>query len=173
MNVFILEYDKYGRIDWIKSAESHDNYRVPKMVLESAQLCSTTINLLSNKVSAPYRTTHQNHPCAIWARESRTNFENLVTYGLALSVEFTRRFGKIHKSQKVIETCHALSKDVDFPSNLFTRPACAISDKSLIDNNDVVGSYRRYWVTKKNMCYPKDKIPDWFIEMRNIPYEVI
>jgi hypothetical protein len=45
--------------------------------------------------------SQRHHPFALWTQESETNYQTTVAYGLALSREYTRRFGKVHK-------CHAL-----------------------------------------------------------------
>lgn len=173
MNVFVIEYDSKGHIGWVESAQSHDNLRVVKMTLEVSQLLCTAINLLPGDVVSPYKTAYKNHPCAKWARESKSNFDNLALHGLALADEYSRRFGKVHKSQSVIEACIRLSSEVEFPQMEATPPAMAITDKSLIDS-DPVASYRRYWATKPRIRYPKNKIPVWFPELRgNIPYEVV
>ena len=44
MNIFAIESDSEGNIDWIKSAQSLDNLRVVKMILESCQILSTVLN---------------------------------------------------------------------------------------------------------------------------------
>ena len=67
-----------------------------KMVLETAQILSTI-------AGGPYKPTHQKHPCVLWAGQNRTNFNWLCRHGLALAHEYTRRYGKRHKSQDVIE----------------------------------------------------------------------
>ena len=43
MNIFAIE-GKGNNIDWVKSAQSLDNYRVVKMILESCQMLCTAIN---------------------------------------------------------------------------------------------------------------------------------
>ena len=64
MNIFAIEGDEEtGQIDWEKSAQSQDNLRVVKMILESCQIMSTVIN--EQGLKAPYRSfnpsTH--HAC--------------------------------------------------------------------------------------------------------------
>ncbi len=45
MNIFAIEGDlETGQIDWEKSAQSQDNLRVVKMILESCQILSTVLN---------------------------------------------------------------------------------------------------------------------------------
>lgn len=64
---------------------------------------SKTSNLKSKKI--PYKSTHKNHPCAIWARESLDNYDFLCALGLALCKEYTFRYGKRHKTQDAVEWC--------------------------------------------------------------------
>jgi hypothetical protein len=83
----------------VESAKALDDKRVVKMILESAQMLSTAINL-SNMSQAPYKSTHVNHPCSVWARTSKANFRWLLTHFLALCHEYTARYGKEHKCQQ-------------------------------------------------------------------------
>lgn len=54
MNIFAIEGDvETGNIDWVKSAQSQDNLRVVKMILESCQILSTVLN--EQGLDAPYR----------------------------------------------------------------------------------------------------------------------
>jgi len=50
-----------------------------------------------------YRPTHKGHLCTIWANENRRNYEWLLNHFVALSNEYTKRFGKIHKSFMLLE----------------------------------------------------------------------
>lgn len=79
----------------IRCAEVLDDKRVVKMVLETSQLLATSINLCGGK--ATYKSTHVNHPCAIWARTSKSNYEWLLSHFDALLLEYHKRFGKVHK----------------------------------------------------------------------------
>jgi len=92
MNIFVLDEDP------TKIAPQYHNKHVVKMVLETAQmLCST-----HEPGSAPYKRTHYNHPCTIWARTTRANYRWLCRLGLCIANEYTKRYGKIHKSEAII-----------------------------------------------------------------------
>ena len=104
MNIFAIEGDGV-EIDWVKSAQSQDNYRVVKMILESCQMLCTALNELSGEQVTPYKSTHKNHPSSKWVRESASNFLNLVEHTSAMIAEYEYRFGKIHKCQRVLSTC--------------------------------------------------------------------
>jgi hypothetical protein len=73
-----------------------DDKRVVKMVLESAQLLSTAMHVLKIK-NPPYRSTHINHPCAIFTRKTRGNFNWVFQHFIVLCEEYQNRYGKIHR----------------------------------------------------------------------------
>jgi len=82
------------------AAQSLCDKHVVKMILESAQILCTVQHLWGNK--AWYKPTHQNHPCVKWAASNINNYEWLLEHAKALSVEYTYRYGKVHKSNFVI-----------------------------------------------------------------------
>ena len=95
MNIFVVDSDPKT------SAQQLCDKHVVKMILESAQmLCSPF-----PKGDAPYKRAYYNHPCTLWARESQRNYEWLVDHAYAMCQEYTRRYGKVHKSLAVIEWC--------------------------------------------------------------------
>ena len=82
----------------IKCAEYLDNKRLVKMVLETAQLLSTAARIYSSEDNRIYKATHVNHPCSKWVRETKQNYLWTLRHFHALSNEYTKRYGKIHKS---------------------------------------------------------------------------
>ena len=87
MNIFAIEGNTdTGEIDWVKSAESQDNLRVVKMILESCQILSTVLN--EQGISAPYRSFNPKHPSCLWAAESSANFISLVEHCEAMIGEY-------------------------------------------------------------------------------------
>lgn len=166
MNIFYLHSDPHV------AAEMQTNKHVVKMILESAQLLCTAHRILDGEhyidISSGrklqrwrhpryekelYKATHFNHPCAIWARMSRENYEWLYKHFIWLNAEYEKRYGKIHASYKRL-------KDVIYfpPENiiagLFTEPAMAMPDK-YIKRGDPVGSYRAYYEAEK-LSEPQD-----------------
>jgi hypothetical protein len=89
VNIFVTDEDP--RV----SAQALDDKRVIKMILESAQMLSTAMNVRGGK--GPYKTTHVNHPCSVWARTSRDNYVWLLMHFSALCDEYSLRYGKLHK----------------------------------------------------------------------------
>lgn len=132
MNIFVLNSDPE------QAARDQCNKHVVKMVLETAQLLCTAV--IETGGTAPYRATHKNHPCAVWARKSKANFNWLKQHGLALGEEYTRRYGKTHKSVAVIEDLD----DDTIPDGQLTSFALAMPDEFKVAG-DPVASYRNYY----------------------------
>ena len=153
MNIFVLDTDP------IKCAEYHVNAHAIKMVLETAQLLCGVHWVEGGE--APYKLSHRNHPCSIWAHECVENYVWLCDLGLALSKEYSHRYNKRHKSQDIIEWCY--DKIPNLRSNGVMTPfALAMPDECKIGN--VVESYREYYMKeKRNLASWKMRsIPQWF-----------
>ena len=170
MNIFAIESDDHGNVDWINSAQSQDNYRVVKMILESCQILSTALN--EQGVQAPYRSFNPKHPSCLWAAESSANFEALIEHCYALLDEYGKRFNKDHKCAKVLEKIVDLYDPSRFPTSDPTPLRVAMPDS--FKSDDIVESYRKYYASKPRMRYPEDKVPDWFVKYRgDKPYITI
>ena len=76
------------------SAVYLDDKRVVKMCVETCQILSTAVT--ESGGHGWYRPTHQNHPCCVWARASRANYEWLVAHFIALLNEYTARYQRVH-----------------------------------------------------------------------------
>lgn len=153
MNIFVLDYSP------TKAARLQCDKHVVKMPLETAQiLCSAFPN-----GKAPYKRTHFNHPCSIWARKSKKNFEWLIEHGLALCEEYTFRYGKDHKSRKVILWCSKNKKKLKFASENKSNFVLCMDEKYQVGN--AVESYKEYYrLEKKNIAKWEKarKKPRWF-----------
>jgi hypothetical protein len=154
MNIFVLDLDPK------KCAQYHANKHVIKLILESAQLLCGVHWVLGGE--APYKLSHKNHPCSIWARECIENYVWLCDLGLELSKEYTYRYGKRHKSQDVIEWCLINQPNLKENGDM-TKFALAMPDEYKV--MDVVESYRNYYMgSKKDLCEWKNRpTPEWFL----------
>jgi hypothetical protein len=155
MNIFVLDWDVK------KCAEFHNDKHVVKMILENAQLLCGVHHMTPQVThQVPYKLSHKNHPCSIWARESLTNYLWLCELGLELSKEYTYRYGRRHKSQDVIEWC--IENKPDIPDKGFTEPPKAMPDKYKVKS--VVESYRNYYNGEKAHFskWKNRQIPNWF-----------
>ena len=163
MNIFILD------LDVKKCAQYHNDKHVVKMILETAQLlCGVHWVTEGGQYDIPYKLSHKNHPCAIWARESLTNYLYLCELGLELCYEYTHRYGKKHKSQQVIEWC------IEHKPNIkdigFTEPAKAMPVEYKVES--VVESYRNYYRGAKTgfANWKNREVPEWFENKNNYEY---
>jgi hypothetical protein len=159
MNIFFLDENP------TLSAKYHVDKHVVKMILETAQLLCGVHHLtdqVNDQVNdqVPYKLSHKNHPCAIWARESLSNYLYLCELGLELGKEYTYRYGKKHKSIDVIEWC--IVNKPNIPDIGFTTPARAMPDEFKVDS--VVDSYRNYYMGAKSdlASWKNREKPFWF-----------
>jgi hypothetical protein len=152
MNIFVLDDNP------VTAAQQQVDKHVVKMPLESAQmLCSALIRYGST--DTPYRQAHKNHPCTLWAGDTRTNFNWLITHGIALCEEYTSRYGRRHKSQDVIEWCATQSNLI--PQGVLTPHAQAMPVQYKSDC--AVASYRDYYHGEKAyIANWKQNKPDWW-----------
>jgi hypothetical protein len=170
MNIFAIEGDTdTGEIDWVKSAQSQDNLRVVKMILESCQILSTVIN--EQGLDAPYRSFNPKHPSCLWAAESAANFMNLALHCEAMITEYSERFGKTHKCAAVLNKLVSMFEVDRFPTNKPTPLRLAMPDEFRSENPVV--SYRKFYASKPRLRYPKDKVPAWVYKYRTEPFEVV
>jgi hypothetical protein len=155
MNIFLLDTDTR------KCAQYHCDKHVVKMILETAQLLCG-VHHMTDQVTdqVPYKLSHKNHPCAIWSRESLSNYLYLCDLGLELCKEYTYRYGKRHKSQDVIEWC--VTNKPNICDKEFTEPARAMPNEYKVDS--VVESYRNYYIGEKSKIavWKNREIPEWF-----------
>jgi len=143
MNIFVLHRDP------VVAAQMQCDSHVVKMVLESAQMLCTAVNVLGGET--PYKTAHVNHPCSVWARQSFGNFIWLYDHGMALAKEYTHRYGKVHKSQDVIQHClkqWAQNDAVQLNDPRTTPHPLCMPDEYKTDN--VVDSYRAFYIGDKS-----------------------
>ena len=104
-----------------KCARVLDDKRVVKMVVESAQILSTTMHISnSTTLIPPYKTTHINHPCVKWAAESRQNFVWLLHHFIGLCNQYTSRYEKIHKCMDYLPIFSEYSTIHIFPKEEIT-----------------------------------------------------
>jgi hypothetical protein len=156
MNIFWLDYDIK------KCAQYHCDKHCTKMIVEYAQLLCTSHHVVdTNSDDIPYKIVHKNHPCAIWVRESLSNYLILCELGLELCSEYTHRYKKTHKSKEVLEWC--LINKLKIDDKGFTKPPLAMPDEFKVE--DVVESYRRYYMGEKKRfaTWKFSDTPKWFV----------
>lgn len=134
LNIFVL--DPSPKLAAVYQCDKH----VVKMVLESAQLLCSQFD---PKYNPPYKRTHYNHPCSVWARISKQNFLWLAAHAMYLSIEYTFRYGRIHAANKAIRWAIDNVDLINLPSTTLTDFALAMPDK--YKENSAVNSYRNYY----------------------------
>lgn len=155
MNIFVLDRD-------IRTcARYHADQHVIKMILESAQMLCAIVNQSGGK--APYKTTHLNHPCTLWARRSLANWLWLQRLALALNDEYRYRYQKSvdHKSASIVRDL--LPPCIDDLG--LTEFAQAMPEQYRVPGNAVL-AYRRFYIGEKSRfaTWTRRRPPRWFIE---------
>lgn len=181
MNIFVLHQDA------TLAALHIDDVRVPKMIVESGQMLATALRehgMDDDALTAagvvtlkgtPWRSTHRNHPCTVWARQTRSNYAWLAEHALALCLAYKERFGKTHGSLPAIEAMCNLTHII--PDGYMTPFPLAMPDDfkeadykidnprfSTLDAQGAVISYRRYYSSKPNVRWTRrpDGAPSWW-----------
>lgn len=174
MNIFYLSTDPIQCATWM--VDRH----VVKMILETAQLLSTTHRVLDGeqytdkqsgrsikrwrlndgREQVVYKATHVNHPSAVWTRQSVENYNWLFDHFIALTEEYKFRFGKIHETSKlgiVLNSPPLNLKEWDMTK------MCSAMDSSYIVSEDPVDNYRNYYkIGKKHLHkWTKRDKPEW------------
>jgi hypothetical protein len=156
MNIFVLDLNPE------KCAEYHVNRHVTKMCIEYSQILCSVHHVTNSDYLIPYKLSHKNHPCSIWARECIENYQWLTSLGLHLCQEYTFRYGKRHKSQNVIEWALTHKPKIR-KNNQITSFALAMPDEFKLDNP--VSSYRNYYINGKTnlLAWKNRPQPYWIL----------
>jgi len=137
MNIFYLSSCP------VDAASFHCDKHVVKMILEYAQLLSTAHHVLDGD-EAPegiYKKTHVNHPSAVWARQSSSNYAWLYDLFVECLDEYERRYIREHATSRLKDTLLRLPKNI--PLGGFTPPPQCMPDEYKCD--DAVQAYRNYY----------------------------
>jgi len=143
MNIFYLDRDP------VRCAIMHCDKHVVKMILEYAQLLSTAHHLVDGEPSINcYKPTHKNHPSAVWVRENRSNYQWLYQLLDNLLVEYTFRYGKVHKTESSGIFQNLSKIPYELRGGKFTDPPQCMPDDCKIDG-DTIAAYRNYYIREK------------------------
>lgn len=197
VNIFAL-----SELPIVAAREQCDRH-VVKMPIETAQMLSTVHRMLDGTAyvdyakngrriqrwshptdsfsgSVLYRATMMNHPCTIWARETLGNYLWLSKHGMGLCEEYTRRYGRVHGSQRVLEWCyHNIPANIN--DSVVVTPFAQAMPNNLKVPNDAVAAYRQYYIVeKRRFATWKEpaEMPHWFFsgisssELTNEPMSV-
>ena len=157
MNIFYLDADP------TRCAEMYCNSHVVKMLLETAQMLCSVHHMTGTEERIPYRKTHANHPCCIWARSSIQHYLWLVNLGEALSLEYTHRYKKVHKSSHIIRWA-AKRLPENLADNNFVEPPQCMPDEFKVPGS-TIESYKKYYKHKlenpRMMAYTNRNVPEF------------
>lgn len=154
MNIFYIHQDP------IKAASDLADDHIRKMQIESAQMCCTAHWETGSQ--APYKRAHWNHPSTIWTRQSIQHYRWLVKHGLEICNEFTKRYGKSHKTKDVLEWLQV--NEPNLPDNGFTPPPQCMPEE--FKRKDTIEAYRNFYINdkikNKQLNYNKlNNKPEW------------
>lgn len=165
MNVFFTNDDP------IVAANEHCYKHQTKMIVEYAQLLSTAHHVLDGAIAIDgiYKSTHVNHPSAVWVRQSYDHYVWVWECAKQLCTNYTARTGKIHKTESVLDSL--VFTPANMPECGFVNPPVAAPDefKAVAVFGDTCKAYQQYLVAKFNewQCRGKpiavefDITPDW------------
>jgi hypothetical protein len=160
MNIFYLDHDPK------LCAQYHVDRHVVKMILESAQLLCTALNVLAGEQVTPYKTTHVNHPCSIWVRESYLNWSYVWQLMFELEKEWNFRFdhNKTHKSiQAFLDQGGIVDMAEKYLPRVYRTPVVLAMPEHCKVAFDPVESYRNYYREEKVHLHKWTKRgqPEW------------
>jgi len=178
MNIFVL--DKSPKI----SARYHCDKHTVKMIVESAQMLSTTHRMLDgvmerrpsksgsmiqyfklsdSREDILYKACHFNHPSTVWTRASKANYAWHYWLFHELCKEYTHRYGKVHLTEtKLLDV---LSKVPDnIPDVGQTKFPQAMPDYCKM--SDSIEAYRKYYINEKKYFakWTNREVPEWFVQ---------
>ena len=136
MNIFALSRCPMQSAWWL------DDIRKNKMILESAQMLSTAVRVLSPDTDlSVYKVAYLNHPCTIWARQSRDNFKWLLSH---MSHLFLQKDG-LHKSANLLTDFQKYADSGYFPNEELTPFAnCARNLERGVDYSEHADTHEAY-----------------------------
>jgi len=123
-------------------------------------------NLLLRDRSPIPMMTHVNHPCAVWVRDNKANYDWTFQLFINLLYEYNYRYGKDHKYTNVMPEVRRAPKDI--PNRVrMSLPPLAMPDHCKVipatSQEDAIVSYRRYYVEEKApmLRYTRQPPPLW------------
>ena len=181
MNIFVL--DKNPQV----AAQMHCDKHVVKMIVESAQMLSTAHRVLDGEqyteLSANnrrikrwksphklleemlYKASFVGHPCTQWVMKNNKNYYWLVEHAYELCKEYTRRYGKVHKSEDLISFIRFRKPENIAIAESITPFAQAMPEK--YKNPNAVEAYRAYYLGEKTAFaeWNYSETPSWYEEV--------
>ena len=161
----------------------HCDKHVVKMIIEYAQLMSTTHRILDGEEyidltangrkikrwrmhdsimeQGLMKASHINHPSNVWVRASKENYTWLYQMWLCLMKEYTHRYEKHHACESRIKYLMLPPKNISAAT--FTEPTPAMPDDVKVAG-DSIKSYHNYYINNKThlASWKKRNKPEWY-----------
>lgn len=174
MNIFYLDKNEST------CAQMHCDKHVVKMATEYAQLLSTCHRVMDGeeyysktdnrrikrwalndlREEALYKASHVNHPSNTWIRESSQHYRWLWIMWMHLCLEYTIRYGKIHKASDLRGYLF------DTPNNLkdngWVDPPQCMPDTLKVEGNTIQAYRNFYQIEKSKFATWKTEEPAWY-----------
>jgi hypothetical protein len=153
MNLFFVNKDP------VVAAFDLVDKHVVKMILECCQMMSTAARRNGYESEHIYKDAHVNHPMTKWVGDSKEHYAWCWEHAIALSSEYRVRYGKTHKSSRLLPRLTVAMANV--PSNGWVDPPLCMPDEYKI--GDYVESYREYYRKGKAHIHTwtRKQIPAW------------
>lgn len=150
------------------------------MILETAQMLSCAWWVLSPDQAKQkhdngyiYKQAFKNHPCTRWARRSRSNYVWLSKLGLEMCKEYTHRYSRIHKTQKILQHLHDYIPPIEvLREKGMTRIPQAMPEECKRDSP--IEAYRVLYQSdyKRHLaCWKKRGKPEWYTKELDVTEE--
>tara|TARA_B100001094_G_C17912558_1_gene661949 strand:- start:52 stop:603 length:552 start_codon:yes stop_codon:yes gene_type:complete len=180
MNIFVLDKKP------TTAAQMMCDKHVVKMIVESAQMLSTAHRVLDGtewtdyskngrrikRWKSPYtlmedmlyKASFVGHPCTKWVMENDKNYYWLAEHAYELCREYTRRYGKVHKTDDMISLIRFRKPTNISIADSITPFAQAMPDE--YKNLDAVEAYRAYYLGEKTgfAVWNYSDTPSWYEE---------
>ena len=154
MNIFYIDTCP------VKAAQMQCDKHVVKMVLESAQMLCAAHHVLEGGAPVPYKLAHKNHPSTVWVRSNSKHYDWLYRHFMALSDEYTERYGRVHLAW---EKCHTvlMFPPMSIPDIEWTDPPQCMPDECKRETS--LAGYTEYYFNYKplviDMRWPSHRQP--------------
>lgn len=94
-----------------------------------------------------YASTHANHPCTKWVRSSSKHYAWLTLHAREMFAEYTRRFGKVHKSEAMFRRVSDIPFGMPELPTFFDPPQ--VMPEQYQNPGNTVAAYRAYYIGEK------------------------
>tara|TARA_Y100000593_G_C4302514_1_gene334117 strand:+ start:1577 stop:2071 length:495 start_codon:yes stop_codon:yes gene_type:complete len=163
MNLFYL--DQNPKIN----AQYHCDKHVVKMILETAQMLSTSHYVNKNKgyhaLHKLYKPCFFHHPTTQWVCHTSGNYNYAYKLLKYLLEEYTSRYHKNHRTEALLEPLGVLPTFIE-QSDFYDPPQCMPDEykKSRTSDDFTVRAYRHYYIGEKKRFakWKYTKVPEWF-----------